>query len=625
MANQTIYPYGTGGSLPANIGIINDLKTGGANKALSAEQGKVLSEEIGGGTEDILTAELTHNNLAIKSSSTWQAGTHVAIPVTPGEEIIVAAVSMTTDGGYCAFVTKLYDDTQVSGGAVPLIPSDSIWWQGGTAKTFTVPDYAKYIILTTSTTGYQTEYSVKRALPYNFFDREKGEEIQEVFNPGYDEVNLDELSVVQLYPNSNATPKTWSAIGQHIAVPVTPGTKIRLNVLFANQNGCWYFFVTDGYENSLLANTIIPLVGDLYWFTYPNSDGLVITVPGGAAYICLCSRSSYTAIWDLSVQRTVESNFLVEDDIVNELNTGGTKKMLSAEQGKVLARMISDGIPDGLTTHTYEGALVKIGNTHRVACNVVSQITSIACQGGACFGDYLFMFTENNTTCWIYNLATNALIQTITIPSEERGFVSNCHCNTVNFGTEYYDANDPFPLIYVSTGYASEGYSGALVYRVVATTENDVTTYSLSLVQTLKIPATWSEFIVGGDGDCYIKYGSSYYRMAMPALSDGDVTFDFENALSVCQLTSQPSWYNGSRNQGHLYHNGKLYLLSGVPASGEASLFIAINLTTGVREVEIDLYNTLGLTSEPEALFIWNGHFCIAFRSNAKVYALYFE
>lgn len=47
MANSTIYPYGTGGSLPSSIGIINDLTTGGADKALSAEMGKALAESIG--------------------------------------------------------------------------------------------------------------------------------------------------------------------------------------------------------------------------------------------------------------------------------------------------------------------------------------------------------------------------------------------------------------------------------------------------------------------------------------------------------------------------------------------------------------------------------------------------
>lgn len=46
MANQTVYPYGTGGTLPASIGIINDLTTGGADKALSAEQGKVIGAKL---------------------------------------------------------------------------------------------------------------------------------------------------------------------------------------------------------------------------------------------------------------------------------------------------------------------------------------------------------------------------------------------------------------------------------------------------------------------------------------------------------------------------------------------------------------------------------------------------
>lgn len=46
MANKTVYPFGTGGQLPSSIGIINDLTTGGADKALSAEQGKVLGDKF---------------------------------------------------------------------------------------------------------------------------------------------------------------------------------------------------------------------------------------------------------------------------------------------------------------------------------------------------------------------------------------------------------------------------------------------------------------------------------------------------------------------------------------------------------------------------------------------------
>ena len=48
MANTTIYPYGTNGQLPSSIGVINDLTTGGADKALSAEMGKMLRKAIAG-------------------------------------------------------------------------------------------------------------------------------------------------------------------------------------------------------------------------------------------------------------------------------------------------------------------------------------------------------------------------------------------------------------------------------------------------------------------------------------------------------------------------------------------------------------------------------------------------
>ena len=52
MANKTIYPFGTDGQLPSSIGVINDLTTGGADKALSAEQGKILAQYafLGSGT-----------------------------------------------------------------------------------------------------------------------------------------------------------------------------------------------------------------------------------------------------------------------------------------------------------------------------------------------------------------------------------------------------------------------------------------------------------------------------------------------------------------------------------------------------------------------------------------------
>lgn len=624
MANQTVYPYGTGGSLPSSIGIINDLTTGGADKALSAEQGKVLGGKIGGGLQEILSANLTHADGSVGSNGNWGSGSHVTIPVTPGEEITVTAISMTTNGGYCAFV---YDQSASIGKKIPSAPGSSIWWQGGTPSNLVVPTYAKYIVLTTTSLSYSTEYSFKRTLPDNYVSREGFEEIQDILVPIYEDVDLSGLTEVNLYPDSTVTPRKWKEGGSHIAVPVTPGDNIRVNILTNNGSGGWYFFVTNSYQSSLTTGKIIPLVGNLTWLFYPDVDGVVVSVPGDAAYICFCKNGNNNATWDLDKQKTSESGILTDKDIVNNLTTGGADKPLSAEQGKVLAGKISDGIPVGLTTHQYIGEPVKIGRTHLVACGAVSQITSILSQGGACFGDFLFMFRDNNTG-WIYNLATSTLIQTFTIPEGELGFVSNCHYNTVNFGTEYYDDNDPFPLIYISTGYASDGYSGALAYRIVATTENDSTTFSFSLVQTIKIPGSgWTEFVTGDENDCYICYTSQrkIYRMKMPTLSQGDVTFDLSQAIDVYQFTPQPAWYNGSSGQGRVYYDGRIYFVAGEPSKSQTLLFVGLDLSSRRRVVEIDLQSTFGFTAEPEAVFIWNGHFCIVFRQTASVYALYFD
>lgn len=90
MANQTVYPFGTGGSLPSSIGIINDLKTGGADKALSAQQGVVLREKI----EGLIGEEQQY-------SLTWQTGnidasTDAIVPQYHNKYVNYIALESTT-------------------------------------------------------------------------------------------------------------------------------------------------------------------------------------------------------------------------------------------------------------------------------------------------------------------------------------------------------------------------------------------------------------------------------------------------------------------------------------------------------------------------------------------------
>ena len=233
-------------------------------------------------------------------------------------------------------------------------------------------------------------------------------------------------------------------------------------------------------------------------------------------------------------------------------------------------------------------------------------------QGGDCWGDLFFQFSSNNTLVKVYDLSAKALIQSISIPPSERGFVSNCHCNTVCFGSNYYDLNDEFPLLYVSTGYGVDGYTGALVYRITKGLEG----FSLTLVQTLKFPkekSSWTEFVPAGDYG-YLCYTPDriIYKVAMPKVSDGDTIVSKEISLETFQFTQQPSWMTPSRNQDRLFYKGTIIYITGVPDAGETSAFVILNLETLTRDGILNFYD-IGLYKEPESIFSWRGDICVAF------------
>ena len=235
-----------------------------------------------------------------------------------------------------------------------------------------------------------------------------------------------------------------------------------------------------------------------------------------------------------------------------------------------------------------------------------------ASQGGDSWGDYFFQFTANNTLVRVYDLSTRTLVQTIKITTSLRGFVSNCHCNSVNFGTEYYDVEDVFPLIYVSTGYASGGYTGALVYRI--TQHNG--TFFITLVQTIKFPvdkSSWTEFIPGGEF-AYLCYTTErvIFKVPMPKLKDGDIIISRDDAIDTYQFSPQPDWMSTSRNQDRLLYQEKIYVISGVPQTNEASVLFILNMEKLERERIID-FKRINLTSEPESIFLWQGNICVAF------------
>lgn len=231
-------------------------------------------------------------------------------------------------------------------------------------------------------------------------------------------------------------------------------------------------------------------------------------------------------------------------------------------------------------------------------------------QGGDCWGDYFFQFSNNNGAIRIYDLEEKKFLQKIILNKEDRGFVDSCHCNSVCFGSSFYEEGDYFPLLYVSTGYSSDGYTGALVYRVEMDREKEL--FSFSLVQTLRFPGTrWTEFIPAGE-TCFVCFGRTIYEMPLPSVHRGDTIIDCnEGAINVFQFSSPPEQMRGSSNQGRLYHNGRIIFPSGIPP-GEPSVLVVLDLENRSYEQVFNLPD-LGLLMEAESIFIWRNSLCIAF------------
>lgn len=104
MANKTIYPFGTDGQVPSSIGIINDLITGGANKALSAEMGKVLNEKIEGvEVPDVYTFGGTSGYISINPITIADDGDAIEVDLKVDNDItaitVLKAMSFGTNNG----------------------------------------------------------------------------------------------------------------------------------------------------------------------------------------------------------------------------------------------------------------------------------------------------------------------------------------------------------------------------------------------------------------------------------------------------------------------------------------------------------------------------------------------
>ena len=250
----------------------------------------------------------------------------------------------------------------------------------------------------------------------------------------------------------------------------------------------------------------------------------------------------------------------------------------------------------------------------------------VTSQGAASYGKYLFQGYSSNNRLNVFDLEQKYSLYTINIPAPPAS--GNSHANTINFGSERLSPYDHFPLLYVSSGYTKNingsKCSSIYVYRINSE-ENEV--FNIEFVQTITLKGfgSWTEGIIDNDHNTlWIKYEpdgtNGEYRYAsfpMPKLKDGDVTILKENATTDFSLGVQPFT---SSNQGHIYYNNKIILVSGTSPTTQKLALIVINTITQERELVIDL-NEIGLTNEPENVFFYKDQLMIGYKGT--IYKFY--
>lgn len=272
-------------------------------------------------------------------------------------------------------------------------------------------------------------------------------------------------------------------------------------------------------------------------------------------------------------------------------------------------------------------------------------------QDGAIFGGFMFSFNAYGK-CTVYKTESlrNASSGEAEIFAEfvlDKCDVVVPHSNSVAFGSEYYDPNDEFPLLYTNVynncSEQDDKQRGVcLVYRLTRS-ENK---FSSRLVQAIRVGFTEDEALWRSRTDDARPYGNfavdtqngvlyaftmrdgqhttRYFAFALPKLTDGEYSTKYGvNCVSLEKSDIQNRFDCEYHKfiQGACCHDGKIYSLEGFTANAENPPAIRVIDTVLGKQTEMTEFSDLGSQIEPEAID-FDGETCYYSDHNGNLYEL---
>ena len=259
-------------------------------------------------------------------------------------------------------------------------------------------------------------------------------------------------------------------------------------------------------------------------------------------------------------------------------------------------------------------------------------------QSVANYGKYIISVKDRLSSALLYDLEENKRVYRLFLtPHEERnGSTLIYHCNQCNFGSEKYDEQDMFPLLYINQRNPADSI-GALItaYRIVPKLdENDsIVSFSMDLIQSIYLPLMTDENCLGNPNmvidtkkNVFYTYSRNNNRKAsnygkgmiskfkMPSLyKDGSIQ-EVVRLTDDDILDSFKCDFNMFYAQGGFFRKGKLYFVQGMPSKTPSNNYIyfrEINLKKKKQTRVVDML-ALGFDKEPEGCWFYNGKVMIS-------------
>lgn len=245
-------------------------------------------------------------------------------------------------------------------------------------------------------------------------------------------------------------------------------------------------------------------------------------------------------------------------------------------------------------------------------------------QSAAVYGDYVFFVADCRIGIRLFDMVRKTQIYTLSLKG---GNKSIYHCNQSTFGTEKYDPDDFFPLLYISQRPRSEQRCFTEVFRIIPLFNADSTAmlaFRTELVQEIYFPPMSKENSLG-NANCVIdpsgrwmytysrnnnadddNYGQcKITRFSVPDIYQREVFLDDSDIKSSFMIDTK-----AINMQGGCIVNDRLYIGQGYPGAKDV-FFNVVDLREERLVKRYDLMAN-GIDWEPEGCFYYDGSIMIS-------------